>query len=116
MSVDILKEYNDVVQLLKEFYENEVSFNIGSFINTLRNLSDLDVDEHHKSAVYLSFEDIDDYYKDVYVAFNINEKRTRMSFEMIRVEFTIIYIDRMHSNDVKILNIDVKNNYLNTEG
>ena len=113
MGVNILKEYNDVVELLKGFYENEVAFNIGSFINTLRNLSDLDVDEHHKSAVYLTFEDIDGYYKDVYVAFNINEKRTRISFEMIRVEFTVIYIDRLHSNDVKILNIDVKNNYLN---
>ena len=48
---------------------------------------------------------------DVYVAFNINEKRTRISFEMIRVEFTVFYIDRMHSNDVKILNIDIKENY-----
>lgn len=113
MGVDILKEYNNVIQSLKEFYENEVSFNIGSFINTLRNLSDLDVDEHHKSAVYLTFQDIDDYYKDVYVAFNINDKRTRISFEMIRIEFTVIYIDRLHSNDVKILNIDVKNNYKN---
>ena len=116
MSVNILKEYNNIVELLKGFYENEVSFNIGSFINTLRNLSDLDVDEHHKSAVYVSFEDIDGYYKDVkdvYVAFNINEKRTRISFEMIRVEFTVFYIDRMHSNDVKILNIDVKENYKN---
>ena len=113
MGVNILKEYNDVVELLKGFYENEVSFNIGSFINTLRNLSDLDVDKHHKSAVYLTFEDIDGYYKDVYVAFNINDKRTRMSFEMMRVEFTVFYIDRMHSNDVKILNIDIKNNYLN---
>lgn len=113
MGVNILKEYNDIVELLKEFYENEVSFNISSFINTLRDLSDLDVDEHHKSAVYVSFEDIDNYYKDVYVAFNINEKRTRMSFEMIRIEFTVFYIDRMHSNDVKILNIDIKENYKN---
>ena len=111
MGVNILKEYNNVVELLKGFYENEVSFNIGSFINTLRNLSDLDVDKNHKSAIYLTFEDIDGYYKDVYVAFNINEKRTRMSFEMIRVEFTVFYIDRMHSNDVKILNIDIKENY-----
>ena len=111
MGVNILKEYNDVVELLKGFYENEVSFNIGSFINTLRNLSDLDVDKNHKSAVYLTFEDIDGYYKDVYVAFNINDKRTRMSFEMICVEFTVFYIDRLHSNDVKILNIDVKENY-----
>ena len=67
--------------------------------------------KNHKSAIYLTFEDIDGYYKDVYVAFNINEKRTRMSFEMIRVEFTVFYIDRMHSNDVKILNIDIKENY-----
>ena len=111
MGVNILKEYNNVVELLKGFYENEVSFNIGSFINTLRNLSDLDVDKNHKSAIYLTFEDIDDYYKDVYVAFNINEKRTRISFEMIRVEFTVIYIDRLHSNDVKILNIDIKESY-----
>ena len=111
MGVNVLKQYNDVVQLLKEYYENEVPFNIGSFINTLRDLSDLDVDNHHKSAVYLTFQDIDDYYKDIYVAFNINEKRTRISFEMIRVEFTVIYIDRLHSNDVKILNIDIKENY-----
>ena len=111
MGVNVLKEYNNVVELLKGFYENEVSFNIGSFINTLRNLSDLDVDEHHKSAVYLTFEDIDDYYKDVYVAFNINEKRTRMSFEMIRVEFTVIYIDRLHSNDVKILKLKNRGNF-----
>ena len=34
MSVDILKEYNNIVELLKGFYENEVAFNIGSFINT----------------------------------------------------------------------------------
>ena len=113
MGVNILKEYNDIIELLKGFYENEVAFNIGSFINTLRNLSDLDVDEHHKSAVYLTFQDIDDYYKDVYVAFNINDKRTHMSFEIMRVEFTIIYIDRLHSNDVKILNIDIKEEYLN---
>ena len=113
MGVNVLSEYNNIVELLKGFYENEVAFNIGSFINTLRNLSDLDVDKNHKSAVYLTFQDIDDYYKDIYVAFNINDKRTRMSFEMIRVEFTVIYIDRLHSNDVKILNIDVKNNYLN---
>ena len=45
------------------------------------------------------------------MAFNINEKRTRISFEIIRVEFTVFYIDRMHSNDVKILNIDIKENY-----
>ena len=111
MGVNVLSEYNNIVELLKGFYENEVAFNIGSFINTLRNLGDLDVDKNHKSAVYLTFEDIDDYYKDVYVAFNINDKRTHMSFEMIRVEFTIIYIDRLHSNDVKILNIDIKENY-----
>ena len=113
MGVNILKEYNDIVELLKGFYENEISFNMDSFVNTLRNLSDLDVDERHKSAVYLTFNDIDDYYKDVYVAFNINDKRTRISFEMIRVEFTVIYIDRMHSNDVKILNIDIKESYKN---
>ena len=113
MSVDILKEYNDIVELLKGFYENEVAFNMDSFVNTLRNLSDLDVDKRHKSAIYLTFEDIDGYYKDVYVAFNINEKRTRMSFEMIRVEFTVFYIDRMHSNDVKILNIDIEESYKN---
>ena len=113
MGVNILKEYNDIVELLKGFYENEISFNMDSFVNTLRNLSDLDVDERHKSAVYLTFNAIDDYYKDVYVAFNINDKRTRISFEMIRVEFTVIYIDRMHSNDVKILNIDIEENYKN---
>ena len=113
MDVNILKEYNDIDELLKGLYEKERSFNMDSFVNTLRNLSDLDVDERHKSAVYLTFEDIDDYYKDVYVAFNINDKRTRISFEMIRVEFTVIYIDRMHSNDVKILNIDIKESYKN---
>ena len=113
MGVNILKEYNDIVELLKGFYENEISFNMDSFVNTLRNLSDLDVDERHKSAVYLTFNDIDDYYKDVYVAFNINDKRTRISFEMIRVEFTVFYIDRLHSNDVKILNIDIKEEYKN---
>ena len=35
MGVNILKEYNDVVELLKGFYENEVAFNIGSFINNI---------------------------------------------------------------------------------
>ena len=111
MGVNVLNEYNNIVQLLKEYYENEVPFNIGSFINTLCDLSDLDVDEHYKSAVYLTVQDIDDYYKDMYVAFNINDKYTHMSFEMIHVDFTVFYIDRMHSNDVMILNIDIKNNY-----
>ena len=105
MGVNILKEYNNVVELLKGFYENEVSFNIGSFINTLRNLSDLDVDERHKSAVYLTFEDIDDYYKDVYVAFNVNNKSINLSYEMLHISFEAVYIDKEH-NDIKIIKLN----------
>ena len=112
---DLIREYENIINLLDDFYENDVPFNINSLISTLNNINLIDMGEGLRTGIYhnTSYKnnDSDNIEVEMVIAFAISNTETYLSYEIARIEFNAAYIDRMHSNDVKILNIDIKENY-----
>lgn len=102
--MDLIEEYNNMDQLLKGFYENDVSFNINSFIKTLRDLDNTDIDKEHVATVYYVYEENGYDRNKIYVtiSFSIYDKFIDMAYEIGRILFDAIYIDKIRE-DVKIL-------------
>ena len=108
---DLIREYENIVNLLDDFYKNDVPFNINSLISTLNNIDLVDMGEEFKTGIYHNT-----FYKDnnndnnieveMVIAFAINNTETYLSYEVSRIEFNAAYVDREHSSDVRILKLN----------
>lgn len=108
---DLIREYENIVNLLDGFYKNDVPFNINSLISTLNNIDLIDMGEGLRTGLYHNI-----FYKDdnndnnieveMVIAFAINSTETYLSYEVSRIEFNAAYIDKEHSSDVRILKLN----------
>ena len=108
---DLIREYENIINLLDGFYKNDVPFNISSLISTLNNIDLVDMGEGFRTGVYRNT-----FYKDnnndnnieveMVIAFAINNTETYLSYEVSRIEFDAAYVDREHSSDVRILKLN----------
>lgn len=108
---DLIREYENIINLLDGFYENDVLFNINSLISTLNNIDLIDMGEGFKTGIYHNT-----FYKDnnddnnieveMIIVFAINNTETYLSYEVSRIEFDAAYVDREHSSDVRILKLN----------
>ena len=108
---DLIREYENIVNLLDDFYKNDVPFNINSLISTLNNIDLIDMGEGLRTGIYHNT-----FYKDnnndnnveveMVIAFAINNTETYLSYEISRIEFDAAYVDREHSSDVRILKLN----------
>ena len=107
---DLIREYENIINILDGFYENDVPFNINSLISTLNNIDLIDMGEGLRTGIYhnTSYKnnDSDNIEVEMVIAFAINNTETYLSYEIARIEFNAAYIDRMHSNDVRILKLN----------
>lgn len=108
---NLIQEYENIINLLDGFYKNDVPFNINSLINTLNNIDLVDMGEEFRTGIYHNT-----FYKDnnndnnieveMVIAFAINSTETYLFYEISRIEFNAAYVDREHSNDVRILKLN----------
>ena len=108
---DLIREYENIINLLDGFYKNDVPFNINSLISTLNNIDLIDMGEEFRTGIYHNT-----FYKDdnndnnieveMVIAFAINNTETYLSYEISRIEFDAAYVDREHSSDVRILKLN----------
>ena len=108
---DLIREYENIVNLLDDFYKNDVPFNINSLISTLNNINLIDMGEGLRTGIYHNT-----FYKDnnndnnieveMVIAFAINNTETYLSYEVSHIEFNAAYVDREHSSDVRILKLN----------
>ena len=107
---DLIREYENIINLLDGFYENDVPFNINSLISTLNNIDLIDMSEGLKTGIYhnTSYKnnDSDNIEVEMVIAFAISNTETYLSYEVARIEFNAAYVDREHSNDVRILKLN----------
>ena len=107
---DLIREYENIINLLDDFYENDVPFNINSLISTLNNIDLVDMGEGLRTGIYhnTSYKnnDSDNIEVEMVIAFAISNTETYLSYEVARIEFNAAYVDREHSNDVRILKLN----------
>ena len=107
---DLIREYENISNLLDDFYENDVPFNINSLISTLNNINIVDMGEGIRTGIYhnTSYKnnDSDNIEVEMVIAFAISNTETYLSYEVARIEFNAAYVDREHSNDVRILKLN----------
>ena len=107
---DLIREYENISNLLDDFYENDVPFNINSLISTLNNINIVNMGEGIRTGIYhnTSYKnnDSDNIEVEMVIAFAINNTETYLSYEIARIEFDAAYVDREHSNDVRILKLN----------
>ena len=107
---DLIREYENISNLLDDFYENDVPFNINSLISTLNNINIVDMSEGIRTGIYhnTSYKnnDSDNIEVEMVIAFAINNTETYLSYEIARIEFDAAYIDKEHSSDVRILKLN----------
>ena len=107
---DLIREYENIINLLDDFYENDVPFNINSLISTLNNIDLIDMGEGLRTGIYhnTSYKnnDSDNIEVEMVIAFAISNTETYLSYEVARIEFNAAYIDREHSSDVRILKLN----------
>ena len=107
---DLIREYENIINLLDGFYENDVPFNINSLINTLNNIDLIDMGEELRTGIYhnTSYKnnDSDNIEVEMVIAFAISNTETYLSYEVARIEFNAAYVDREHSSDVRILKLN----------
>ena len=108
---DLIREYENIVNLLDGFYENDVPFNINSLISTLNNIDLVDMGEGLRTGIYhnTSYKDNNNDNNievEMVIAFAINNTETYLSYEVSRIEFNAAYVDREHSSDVRILKLN----------
>ena len=107
---DLIREYENISNLLDDFYENDVPFNINSLISTLNNINIVNMGEGIRTGIYhnISYKDndSDNIEVEMVIAFAINNTETYLSYEIARIEFDAAYVDREHSNDVRILKLN----------
>ena len=107
---DLIREYENISNLLDDFYENDVPFNINSLISTLNNIDLIDMGEGLRTGIYhnTSYKnnDSDNIEVEMVIAFAISNTETYLSYEIARIEFNAAYVDREHSNDVRILKLN----------
>ena len=107
---DLIREYENIINFLDGFYENDVPFNINSLISTLNNIDLIDMSEGLRTGIYhnTSYKnnDSDNIEVEMVIAFAINNTETYLSYEIARIEFDAAYVDREHSNDVRILKLN----------
>ena len=104
--MDLIQEFYNINQLLDEYYENDVPFNINSFINTLHELDGVDIDKEHISKVCFNYEE-NEYERDkmyMIISFSLYDKFVDIMIEMGRISFEAVYVDRIRNDDVKIIN------------
>ena len=107
---DLIREYENIVNLLDDFYKNDVPFNINSLISTLNNIDLIDMGEGLRTGIYhnTSYKnnDSDNIEVEMVIAFAISNTETYLSYEISRIEFDAAYVDREHSSDVRILKLN----------
>ena len=107
---DLIREYENISNLLDDFYENDVPFNINSLISTLNNINIVNMGEGIRTGIYhnTSYKnnDSDNIEVEMVIAFAINNTETYLSYEISRIEFDAAYVDREHSSDVRILKLN----------
>ena len=107
---DLIREYENIINLLDGFYENDVPFNINSLISTLNNINIVNMGEGIRTGIYhnTSYKnnDSDNIEVEMVIAFAISNTETYLSYEIARIEFNAAYIDKEHSNDVRILKLN----------
>lgn len=107
---DLIREYENIINLLDGFYKNDVPFNINSLISTLNNIDLVDMGEGLRTGIYhnTSYKnnDSDNIEVEMVIAFAISNTETYLSYEVARIEFNAAYVDREHSNDVRILKLN----------
>ena len=107
---DLIREYENIINLLDGFYENDVPFNINSLISTLNNIDLIDMSEGLRTGIYhnTSYKnnDSDNIEVEMVIAFAISNTETYLSYEVSRIEFNAAYVDREHSSDVRILKLN----------
>lgn len=107
---DLIREYENIINLLDGFYENDVPFNINSLISTLNNIDLIDMGEGLRTGIYhnTSYKnnDSDNIEVEMVIAFAISNTETYLSYEVARIEFDAAYVDKEHSNDVRILKLN----------
>ena len=107
---DLIREYENIINLLDGFYENDVPFNINSLISTLNNINIVNMGEGIRTGIYhnTSYKnnDSDNIEVEMVIAFAISNTETYLSYEIARIEFNAAYVDREHSNDVRILKLN----------
>ena len=107
---DLIREYENISNLLDDFYENDVPFNINSLISTLNNIDLIDMGEGLRTGIYhnTSYKnnDSDNIEVEMVIAFAISNTETYLSYEIARIEFNAAYVDREHSSDVRILKLN----------
>ena len=107
---DLIREYENIINLLDDFYENDVPFNINSLISTLNNINIVNMGEGIRTGIYhnTSYKnnDSDNIEVEMVIAFAISNTETYLSYEIARIEFNAAYVDREHSSDVRILKLN----------
>ena len=107
---DLIREYENIINLLDGFYENDVPFNINSLISTLNNINIVNMGEGIRTGIYhnTSYKnnDSDNIEVEMVIAFAISNTETYLSYEIARIEFNATYVDREHSSDVRILKLN----------
>ena len=107
---DLIREYENIINLLDGFYKNDVPFNINSLISTLNNIDLIDMSEGLRTGIYhnTSYKnnDSDNIEVEMVIAFAISNTETYLSYEISRIEFDAAYVDREHSSDVRILKLN----------
>lgn len=107
---EMIREYENVNNLLDGFYENDVPFNINSLISTLNNIDLIDMGEGLRTGIYhnTSYKnnDSDNIEVEMVIAFAISNTETYLSYEIARIEFNAVYVDKEHSSDVRILKLN----------
>ena len=107
---DLIREYENIINLLDGFYKNDVPFNINSLISTLNNIDLVDMGEGFKSKVYYNTfhesNDNDNIEVKMVIAFAIKNIETHLVYEVAYIDFDAAYVDREHSSDVRILKLN----------
>ena len=107
---DLIREYENIINLLDGFYKNDVPFNINSLISTLNNINLIDMGEGLRTGIYhnTSYKnnDSDNIEVEMVIAFAISNTETYLSYEVARIEFNAAYVDKEHSSDVRILKLN----------
>ena len=107
---DLIREYENIINLLDGFYKNDVPFNINSLISTLNNIDLIDMSEGLRTGIYhnTSYKnnDSDNIEVEMVIAFAISNTETYLSYEIARIEFNAAYVDKEHSSDVRILKLN----------
>ena len=107
---DLIREYENIINLLDGFYKNDVPFNINSLISTLNNINIVNMGEGIRTGIYhnTSYKnnDSDNIEVEMVIAFAISNTETYLSYEIARIEFDAAYVDRECRNDVRILKLN----------